>query len=156
MDSVIFRRVRQIIFARSMSEALLQEEGFSFVGAVTLLVISIFLPNITIAQTLFESQKLEAIRFQVASSADKKPVREVFSVRVQCAAGNSEVLHSGLPGTPLLLLSAIFQYSSSMLLTLTKAENETPPCLVGRRVMGGANQSNADFSDVHSRANGSA
>lgn len=148
---------------------------------VASLVTRIFVPSFASAQTLLESRKLEPIRFQlrwhhqfqfagyyaakekgfyrragfdvelIPGSADKQPVREVLSGRAQYAEGNSEVLHSRLKGAPLVALATIFQYSPSILLTLKKSEIKQPLDLIGRRVMGVKDQSDADFLAMFAR-----
>ncbi len=145
------------------------------------LVVDFCLPLTVNAQALLESRELEPIRFQlrwhhqfqfagyyaakekgfyeeagfdvelVPGSADKQPVREVLSGRAQYAVGNSEILLSRLNGEPLVALATVFQYSPSILLTLKKSGIEKPADLIGHRVMGVKDRSDADFFAMFAR-----
>lgn len=73
------------------------------------------------------------------------PVNEVLAGRAQYGVGNSEVLLQRLRGQPLLALAAIFQHSSSVLLSRQDRGIATPHDLIGRKVMLMDRQIDADF-----------
>lgn len=81
----------------------------------------------------------------VAGSPDHFPIQEVLAGRAQYAVGNSEVLLARLRGEPLVALSAIFQYSPSVLVTLKTSGIDSPKDLIGKRVMTMRDDADADF-----------
>lgn len=71
----------------------------------------------------------------VAGSPDLDPVKEVLAGRAQFAQDNSEVLLSRLQGEPLVAISAIFQHSPSVIVTLADSNIDEPRELAGKRMM---------------------
>lgn len=70
----------------------------------------------------------------LSGSAKRQPVTEILAGRADFAVGNSEVLLSRLKGQPLVILSAIFQHSPSVLLTVGDSLDH-PSKLVNHKVM---------------------